>query len=404
MMRKKFPIGVQSFEKLIQEGYVYIDKTSYIYSAIHGANQYFLSRPRLFGKSLLLSTMKAYWEGKRELFKGLDIENLESSNPEAWQTYPVFYFDFNTDNLKADNSLDIILDEHLKGWEKIYGLEDPSSTLAARFQHILKRAYNQTGKRCVILVDEYDKPLIEAMDDSSRENHNKEVFKGFFSTLKSFDEYIQFVFITGVTKFSKVSIFSDLNQLKDISLSKQYAGICGITDEDIEKSFSGEISALAKEQGLSVDSCLKSLKTEYDGYHFHQSGEGIYNPYSLLNAFSDLEFKSYWYETGTPTFLVKRLKNIGFDIRKFSDLSLEITEDILSDYNGEDTNPVPLLYQTGYLTIKEYDSSSRTYTVGFPNNEVKYGFLNSFLPQYSPDSFSGSGKSILEIRRYIQNG
>lgn len=360
MMRKKFPIGVQSFEKLIQEGYVYIDKTSYIYSAIHGANQYFLSRPRRFGKSLLLSTMKAYWEGKRELFKGLDIENLELSNPEAWQTYPVFYFDFNTDNLKADNSLDIILDEHLKGWEKIYGLEDPSSTLAARFQHILKRAYNQTGKRCVILVDEYDKQLIEAMDDSSRENHNKEVFKGFFSTLKSFDEYIQFVFITGVTKFSKVSIFSDLNQLKDISLSKQYAGICGITDEDIEKSFSGEISALAKEQGLSVDSCLKSLKTEYDGYHFHQSGEGIYNPYSLLNAFSDLEFKSYWYETGTPTFadcIVETDKYVYIFEFKMDKSAAEALEQI---YDKEYAIPYKADSRTVYAIGANFDSVSRT--------------------------------------------
>ncbi|WP_034490336.1 ATP-binding protein [Butyrivibrio fibrisolvens] len=404
MIQKKLPIGVQNFEKLIQEGYVYIDKTAYIYRAVHGANQYFLSRPRRFGKSLLLSTLKAYWEGKKEYFTGLDIEKLESDDPNAWQAYPVFYFDFNTDNLRAENSLERVLDEHLKAWEKIYGLEDPTSTLAARFQHLLKRAYSQTGKRCVILVDEYDKPLIENMDNSDHENHNKEVFKGFFSTLKSYDEYIQFVFITGVTKFSKVSIFSDLNQLKDISLSKQYAGICGITEKEIEETFADEIKSLAKEQKLSVDSCLQSLKSEYDGYHFHQSGEGIYNPYSLLNAFTDLEFKSYWYETGTPTFLVKKLKDIGFDIRKFSDLSLEITEDVLSDYNGENTDPVPLLYQTGYLTIKGYDSSSRTYTVGFPNNEVKYGFLNSFLPQYTPDSFSGSGKSILEIRRYIQNG
>ena len=247
---KKLPIGVQSFEKIIEDRYLYADKTKYIYDLVHGGSQYFLSRPRRFGKSLLLSTLSAYWEGKKALFAGLAIEELEKDNEEAWAKYPVFYFDFNRDDLSAENSLEGVLDEHLKSWEKIYGMENPDSTLAGRFSHLVERAYAQTGHRCVVLVDEYDKPLLETIDDVAHNEHNKSVFKGFFSVLKSFDKYIQFAFITGVTKFSKVSIFSDLNQLEDISLSRQFSGICGITEKEMEDNFGTEIDRLSDDRRI----------------------------------------------------------------------------------------------------------------------------------------------------------
>ncbi|MBQ1913987.1 MAG: AAA family ATPase, partial [Selenomonadaceae bacterium] len=350
---RKLPIGVQTFEKMRKDGYVYVDKTKYIYELVNASSQYFLSRPRRFGKSLFLSTLRAYWEGKRELFEGLDIVALEEDNKEAWQVYPVFYFDFNKDNFQREMALEDVLNNHLKKWEKEYGCAAGEASLAARFQNLLVKASEQTGKHCVVLVDEYDKSLLETIQNPTLAEHNKAVFKGFFSTLKSYDEYLQFVFITGVTKFSKVSIFSDLNQLKDISLKFEYAGICGITEEELKETFQPEIQAMAEEQGLSVEGCLAKLRQTYDGYHFHPKGEGVYNPFSLLNALDDREYNSYWFATGTPTFLVQRLHDIHFDIRRIANKTLYADEAILSDYRADNPDPVPLLYQTGYLTIAD---------------------------------------------------
>lgn len=401
---RKLPLGVQSFQSLREDHYLYVDKTEYIYQLFDTGKQYFLSRPRRFGKSLLLSTMKAYFEGKRQLFEGLRIEELEGEKTDAWQAYPVFYFDFNRDHFLKDKSLEKLLHSHVKEWERIYGCEDPDASLAVRFQHLLKRAYLQTNHRCVVLIDEYDKPLLEVMEDEALQEYNKAVFKGFFSSLKSYDEYLRFVFITGVTKFSKVSIFSDLNQLKDISLSRQYAAICGITQKEMESGFRTEIQMLAEEQELTYEACLCELKKRYDGYHFHPKSEGVFNPFSILNAFFDGELKSYWFESGTPSFLVKRLGQIGFDARRFTDDSLEATEQALSDYRADNPDPLPLLYQTGYLTIQGYDKKTKIYTLGFPNEEVKYGLLSSMMPEYMPETNAGTGKDILSIRRYAEKG
>lgn len=400
---RKLPIGVQGFEKLRREGYLYIDKTEYIYELAHSGSQYFLSRPRRFGKSLFLSTLRAYWEGKKELFEGLEIEKLEESNPEAWQPYPVFYFDFNGKNYQAETALENVLDEQLATWEKIYG-GDSSRSVEERFRNLLVAANKKYGKRCVVLVDEYDKPLLEVLHKEALEEHNKAVFKGFFGTLKSFDEYLQFVFFTGVTKFSKVSIFSDLNQLEDISMDADYAEICGITEAEMTKVFGPEICEMAKRQDMTEDECLAKLRETYDGYHFHYEGEGVYNPFSLLNALKKRSFDSYWFATGTPTFLVRRLHDIDFDIRKLADRTLEANEAMLSDYRADNPDPLPLLYQTGYLTIVGYDRRGRVYTLAFPNDEVKYGFLESLLPEYTPDCRSGSGKDIFSLRRYVEKG
>ena len=401
---RQLPVGIQSFEKLIDNNNLYVDKTEYVYRLVHTSVPYFLSRPRRFGKSLLLSTMKAYWEGKRDLFKGLIIEELERDNPDAWQPYPVFYFDFNKTNFAEDGALEAILEVQLQEWELLYGETSKKAPLGARFGQLLKAAAEKTGKRCVVLVDEYDKPLLETMDNKTLVEHNKAVFKGFFSVLKSEDAHIQFVFITGVTKFSKASIFSDLNQLMDISMSMDYSEICGITEQEIRDNFEPEVENLAKEQDLTTEGCLEKLKQEYDGYHFHQKGKGVYNPYSLLNALFNREFDSYWFETGTPTFLVKRLRNMNFDVRKFNDKTLYATKDMLKDYRDDNPDVVPLLYQSGYLTLKDYNTQKSVYTLGFPNNEVEVGFLKSLLPIYTGHVGGVSGKDILALTEYVESG
>ena len=400
---RKLPVGIQSFDQIVNEHYLLVDKTEYIYELVHTGKPYFLSRPRRFGKSLLLSTLKAYWEGKKELFKGLKIEAMEQDNPDAWQPYPVFYFDFNGKNYKEGQALETVLDRFLSGWEEFYQVSSEKG-LEERFKKLLKVASEKTGKKCIVLVDEYDKPLLETVDNKELIEHNKAVFKGFFSTLKSEDANIRFVFITGVTKFSKVSIFSDLNQLRDISMSMDYAEICGITEQEMQDVFMPEISAMADEQDLTVEECIEKLKMEYDGYHFHQKGNGLYNPYSLLSALADREFDAYWFETGTPSFLVTRLKEMNFDTRKFTDGTLYATKRMLKDYRDDNPDPVPLLYQTGYLTIAGYDSESSIYTLSFPNNEVKYGFLDSLMQEYVSDSGTGSGKDILSLKKYVESG
>ncbi|MBO6148920.1 MAG: ATP-binding protein, partial [Lachnospiraceae bacterium] len=375
------PIGIQDFESIRKEGYLYVDKTAYIYSLFHKGKPYFLSRPRRFGKSLLLSTMKYYFEGRKDLFEGLKIEELERDNTDAWQEYPVFYIDFNKDNFRADNALEEVLEAHLKLWEKTYGIEKGEGTLANRFQNLIVKAVEITGKNAVVLVDEYDKPLLEGADAEMVE-HNKAVFKGFFSTLKSYDRYLKFVFIMGVTKFSKVSIFSDLNHLRDISLSREYAQICGITETELLEYFMPEIEDMASEQGVDRDECLKALKKIYDGYHFHQNTEGVYNPFSLLNALEEKEYGMYWFSTGTPAFLIEKLKESGFDPKRITDGKLYAEANVLTDYRYDNANPVPLFYQTGYLTIKGYDEKYRSYQLGYPNDEVKYGFMESLAPLF----------------------
>ncbi len=402
--QRNLPVGIQSFEKIRENNNLYIDKTEYIYRMVHTNVPYFLSRPRRFGKSLLLSTMKAYWEGKKELFKGLKIEELEKDNPEAWQEYSVFYLDFNRDNYNGSEVLEGILEDHLIDWESKYNVTPTEKqTLAVRFKRVIRAASEQSGKRCVVLVDEYDKPLLETMENSELLEHNKEVFKGFFSNLKSEDAYIQFIFITGVTKFSKVSIFSDLNQLEDISFDDDYSGICGITEEELTGMLAPEIKRMAEKLSLSNEECIERLRRTYDGYHFSADGVAIYNPYSLLTALKKRRFGSFWYETGTPTFLVHRLKQIEFDVRQFENRTLQSTESLLSDYRVENPDPVPLLYQTGYLTIADY-SDDDVYTLCLPNEEVRYAFLQSLMPEYVDACGSGSGKDILTLKRHVEKG
>ena len=402
---RKLPIGVQSFEKLRRDEYLYIDKTPFIWNLVQNSTPYFLSRPRRFGKSLFLSTLAAYFLGKKELFKDLYLEKAEEEqaaqeNRAAWQEYPVFYLDFNTGNYNCMAALTENLNIFLSRLEDIYGKESIEETSPKRFEGLLKRAYEKTGKQVVILVDEYDKPLLQTMgvNEALNEQYRNEL-KAFYSVLKTCDEYIRFAFLTGVTKFSKISIFSDLNNLKDISLHETYAGICGITQKELEDNFEPEIQALAERQGLNYPQAIAALKQWYDGYLFHPAGEGMYNPFSLLNAFDYKEIKSFWFSTGTPTFLVNFLKEAHYFIPDL-DGNVELDEAGLQTYRAVAQDALPILFQAGYLTIKKYISDLRLYRLGFPNDEVRYGFLHNLLPAYSDVPFGQTG---VWVGRFVQD-
>ncbi|MDR3189486.1 MAG: ATP-binding protein [Prevotellaceae bacterium] len=376
---RKLPIGIQDFEDLRASGYLYVDKTAYLYRLASMGKPYFLGRPRRFGKSLFLSTLKAYFLGKKELFEGLAVAELEKD----WVEYPVFHLDLNVEAYINADSIYSALDTNLNYLEDRWGKSEKETTHASRFMGLIRRAYEQTGCRVVVLVDEYDKPLLGTMDNLNVNEKVRDVLKGFYGTLKSADPYLRFVMLTGVTKFSKVSVFSDLNHLMDISFDESYAGVCGISESELVSSFQPEIKSLAEKRKLTYEAALAELKRRYDGYHFAKESEGMYNPFSLLNALSKKDFGNHWFATGTPTFLVKMLKKVDFDIESLED-EVKIPADSIADYRVEYSNPVPILYQSGYLTIKSYNERFNSYTLCFPNEEVKYGFFRELLPVYMP--------------------
>ncbi len=379
---RKLPIGIQDFEYIRKNNFVYADKTAYISSLARNGKVYFLFRPRRFGKSLLISTFHAYFEGKKNLFSGLAAEKIEAQYPDAWTAYPVFEFNFTGKDYSTSDALFKTLDYHLGQWESIYGSEFKQEPVELRFRHLIETACKKTGHGVVVLTDEYDKPLLETINAPELHEKNRALLKGFFGVLKATDQWLRFAFFTGVTKFSHVSIFSDLNQLRDISMTEAFCAICGITQNELEKNFTPEISALAGQQHLTHGECLAELRRMYDGYHFYPDTEGLYNPFSLLNAFANRDFQAYWFATGTPTFLVRQLEKADYDIRDFTE-GVEATAQILSDYRIDNPDPVPLFYQSGYLTIKDYDRELRIFTLTYPNDEVKYGFLNFLTPFYT---------------------
>ena len=378
MVERLLPIGIQDFEDLRKRGCVYIDKTAMIYKLTHEGKPYFLSRPRRFGKSLLISTLEAYFLGKKDLFKGLAIEKLEKD----WFEYPVLKFSLASGEYTQENGLRDSLSKALFDFENKYLIENEFDSLPIRFANDLQLIHKKTGRAVVVLVDEYDNPLLKNLvGNQNQSEENRILYKGFFSVLKDQDAHLQFVLFTGVTKFSKVSIFSDLNQLNDISLNEEFASICGITQNELEENFVVEIESMATRYGFTKEDCLNQLKRMYDGYHFCMNSPDVYNPFSLLNAFYEKSLGSYWFSSGTPTFLVNKLNEVNFDIRSFENF-VKIEEDELKDYGPENPNPVPLLYQSGYLTIKDWNFRQRSYKLGFPNDEVKYGFLKSLAPTY----------------------
>ncbi|MDR3365981.1 MAG: ATP-binding protein, partial [Prevotellaceae bacterium] len=377
---RKLPIGIQDFEKLRTENYVYVDKTAYMHQLTQMSWPYFLGRPRRFGKSLLISTLKAYFLGKKELFDGLAIAALEKD----WVEYPVVHLDMNKAVYKNPQAFERSLHVLLGECEAAWGIENRLEDASLRFDRLISEARRQAGCKVVVLVDEYDKPLVNTLDDPELNSSLRETLKNFYGILKSADANLRFVMLTGVTKFSKVSVFSDLNHLVDVSMDKEYADICGISESELVAHFQPEITAFADELGKSYEETLAELKKRYDGYHFAKDGEWLYNPFSLLNTFAKKEFNSYWFATGTPTFLVKMLKNIDFDIKNLEgDVRIPATS--ITDYKIGDVNPLSLLYQSGYLTIKSYEALLDEYVLGFPNEEVKYGFFNELLPAYVPD-------------------
>ena len=374
----KYPIGLQNFQGLREDGYIYVDKTAFVYELAQSGKYYFLSRPRRFGKSLFLSTLEAYYQGKKELFKGLALEQLEKD----WKVYPVFHLDFNTGLYTNPEGLVSIIDEHLRYFEKNYDIEPNGFSLSERFKAIIRCAYEKTGQKVVILVDEYDKPLLEAIGNEPLQNDYRKMLKSFYGIAKTMDSYIQFAFFTGVTKFSKVSIFSDLNNLMDISLDYRFAEVCGITEKEIHQHLDKEVAQMAEANHLTKDECYAKLKENYDGYHFNEESVGLYNPFSLINALSVQRFKDYWFETGTPTFLVETLKHTNYELENMT--REEVTADLLGSLDAIDTNPLPLLYQSGYLTLKNYNPRFMTYQLGFPNGEVERGFSRFLFRYYAP--------------------
>lgn len=378
----KYPIGIQTFGQIREDGYVYVDKTALIYQLVTTGKIYFLSRPRRFGKSLLVSTLEAYYLGRKELFEGLAIAELEKD----WLEYPIFRIDFNGGPYMQPGILEATLEGHLANWEDVYGKNPHYTTTGDRFRELLRRASEQAGRRAVVLIDEYDKPILDALD-TPQENVNRELLKMFYSTFKSADASLQFVLLTGVTKFSQVSVFSGFNQPKDISMDARFETLCGITQQEIEHYFAEPIAALAEKYQCSVEEMKDMLRQQYDGYHFSDKLTGIYNPFSVLNAFDQTRISDFWYATGTPTYLEKLLKHNHEQINELT--GKYYAPAMFVDYKADVEKPLPMIYQSGYLTIKDYDMRHDRYLLDFPNNEVRQGFLtmiaNSYLKPKNDD-------------------
>ena len=372
----RFPIGIQNFRTLREDGYLYIDKTELIYKLVDTGCYYLLSRPRRFGKSLLVSTLEAYFQGKKEQFKGLAMERLEKD----WTARPVFHLDLNVGKYESTQSLLDTLNEALTVWEQEYGAAEAERNVGLRFKGVVQRAYEKTGHRVAILVDEYDKPLLQNIGNNELQEELRGILRLFYSVLKTQDRYIKFGLLTGVSKFSKLSVFSDLNNLEDISLNRNWASLCGITEEELHSGLKPAVEEMAESNGLTYEETLDRLKEMYDGYHFDRDSIGVYNPFSLFNAFAQKSYENFWFSTGTPTFLIDILQQSDFDIRQLDGVSA--TAEQFDAPTNVITDPLPVLYQSGYLTIKEYDRDFQIYTLAYPNKEVRKGFIESLMPAY----------------------
>lgn len=367
----KYPIGIQDFEKLRTNGYSYVDKSRFVYKLATEGEYYFLSRPRRFGKSLFLSTLEAYFQGKKELFEGLAIYDLERD----WKKYPIFHIDLNTANFREKDSLYMVLNDYLTTWECKYGTRESEATLALRFKGVIARAAEKEGCGVVILIDEYDKPILQTLRDPELQAEHRAQLKAFYSVLKTQDRYIKFAFLTGVTKFGKVSVFSDLNNLTDISMDHRYISICGMTEKELLTNFKEGISELAEANGDSETETIAKISMRYAGYHFEENSEEIYNPFSVLNTLANSRYDDYWFKANTHTFLIDILKKHDYCITNLSKAQIKANM-----MNNVETNPFPVIYQGGYLTIKSYDERFKNYQLGFPNKEVEEGILNTLLP------------------------
>lgn len=384
-----YPIGIQNFEKIRMEDFLYVDKTAEIYKLAKEGRYYFLSRPRRFGKSLLVSTMEAYFSGRKELFSGLAVEKMETE----WKQHPVLHLDLSGVSYTDESVLERVLSDKLAKWEALYGAVNTSDILGLRFKEVIEAAYNKTGNQVAILIDEYDKPIIDNLGNEPTLSRLRSTLQGFYSVMKSMDARIRFGFLTGVTKIGKMSVFSGLNNLNDISMIPDYVDICGISETELHEYFDESISELSSANEMSKEECYVKLKSMYDGYHFCEDSIGIYNPFSLLNTFQNKKFREYWFETGTPGFLVEVMRKTSFDVTTLENQTVDST--LMSNADAIFENPVPYLFQSGYLTITGYNDMFRLYQLGFPNQEVKNGFLNCLLKYYVPMSPDMSGTTLI---------
>ena len=403
----KYPIGIQTFENIIEDGFVYVDKTDLVYSLANEGKVYFLSRPRRFGKSLLISTLKSYFEGRKELFKGLKIEALEKD----WNVYPVIRIDFSVGNYLDTGNLGKVLESIMGKWEKKYGIEKTVDDWGCRLMHIVEAIHQQIGMRVVVLVDEYDKPLLDVMGtpykvnyqgvDISLEQYNREILKSLYSTFKAADEHLRFVFLTGVTKFSQVSVFSGFNQPEDITMSAQYETICGISENEMEEYFHQQIGEMAEDNGCSFDEMKSRLKKQYDGYHFSTKMTEVYNPFSLLNALKKKNIQNYWFQTGTPTYLIRLMEHFNENLDEIT--GKYYAEEDFSNYKADIERPLPMIYQSGYLTIKDYDPDVQEFLLDIPNNEVKQGFISLLANNYFKTT-EPAGSTIRSFVKALKRG
>ena len=392
----RYPISIQTFETIIDGNYVYVDKTDLVYSLAQ-EHVCFLSRPRRFGKSLLLSTLDAYFFGRKELFKGLKIEALESK----WDVYPVFRIDFAKGRFDVEGGLEQVLEEYVSNWESIYGKSDIYTTLSSRFQYVLEQAVAKTGRKAVVLIDEYDKPLLDVLEEKL-EDINRSILKDFYGTFKAADASLRFVLLTGVTKFSQITVFSGFNQPNDISMDSKYDAICGITETELHTVFADAIVQMAASLEYTVDELRAVLKKQYDGYHFSNVLLDVYNPFSVINAFNKNRIDSYWYKSGTPTYLVKLLEGHNVNMQKLTSKPYE--SQYFVDYRADAEEPLAMLYQSGYLTIKGYDKHYGEYTLDYPNVEVAKGFVTLMANSYLKKAESEASYWIINVDRMLRRG
>ena len=400
MARKLYPIGIQTFERIRKEDMFYVDKTAYIYRMTHTDGTYFfLSRPRRFGKSLLVSTFQSYFEGKKELFKGLAIEKLEKE----WNEYPVLHFSLAGGKHMEKEQLDRYLLYILKENEDRFGVDCDSPDPNIRLLSLIKTVTSKTGKQAVVLIDEYDAPLLDVAHEKEKLDVLRNTMRNFYSPLKDCEPMLRFVFLTGITKFSQLSIFSELNNIKNVSMDEPYAGICGITKEELLTQMSDDIDALAEHQELSREETIEELKNHYDGYHFCWPSPDVFNPYSLLNCFADGKLKAYWFGSGTPTYLINMMRN--FDCLP-SDIGtqMEAGKDDFDAPTETMTNIMPLLYQSGYVTIKDYDEETELYTLDIPNKEIRVGLFRALLPHYLTDKSAKANTAIAKMSVLVKKG
>lgn len=398
-LQRLYPIGIQTFSKIREGNYLYIDKTAYVYRMTHSASSYmFLSRPRRFGKSLLTSTLHSYFSGRKEQFHGLAMEKLEKE----WTEYPVLHFDMSTAKHADSEQLLQELNLKLYGYEQIYGRLEEEVNPNQRLMGLIKRAYEQTGKKVVVLIDEYDAPLLDVVHEWENLDVLRNIMRNFYSPLKACDPYLRYVFLTGITKFSQLSIFSELNNIKNISMDEPYAAICGISEDEIRLQMKDDLEGLAKKLGITPEEALMKLKENYDGYHFTSPSPDIYNPFSLLNAFADGKFGSYWFGSGTPTYLINMLKKFGVEPSEIGNNRVSV-----EDFDAPTermTSIIPLLYQSGYITIKNYDEELDLYTLNIPNKEVRIGLMKSLLPHYVGSKAPETTTMVAYLSRDIRNG